>query len=111
MAEEKRQLTRNVPRNPEAHDQYLRGRYHYARFNLFDAQKAVAYFQKARERDPSFALAHSGLADALMVLPISGDVATNEVFATTKAAIAQALQADPDSAEAHTSDAATKFWF
>ena len=111
MSEEKRQLTRNAPRDPEAHDQYLRGRYHYTRFNLFDAQKAVAYFQKASELDPSFALAHSGLADALMVLPISGDVATNEVFSTTKSAIARALQADPDSAEAHTSDAAAKFWF
>jgi TolB-like protein/Tfp pilus assembly protein PilF len=111
MAEEKRQLTRNTPRDAEAHDQYLRGRYHYARFNVFDAQKAVAHFQKARERDPLFGLAHSGLADALMVLPISGDVATNEVFPAAKAAIAQALQANPDSAEAHTSDAATKFWF
>jgi tetratricopeptide (TPR) repeat protein len=46
-----------------------------------------------------------------MVLPISGDVATNEVFSTTKSAIARALQADPDSADAHTSDAAAKFWF
>jgi len=111
MSEEKRQLTRNGPRDSEAYDQYLRGRYHHARFNLLDAQKAVAYFQKARERDPSFALAHSGLADALMVCSISGDVASNEVFSTTKSAIAQALQLDPDSAEAHTSDAATKFWF
>ncbi len=111
MAEEKRQLTRNAPRDAEAHDQYLRGRYHYARFNLLDAQKAVTYFQKAREKDPSFGLAHSGLADALMVLPISGDVATNDVFSTTKSAITQALRTDPDSAEAHTSDAATKFWF
>jgi len=31
------------PRDPEAHDHYLRGRYHYARFNLADAQKAVSY--------------------------------------------------------------------
>ncbi len=111
MSEEEQQLTRNTAKDPEAHDHYLRGRYHYATFNLFDAQKAVAYFQKARERDPSFGLAHSGLADALMVLPISGDVAANEVFTTAKAAIAQALQLDPDSAEAHTSDAATRFWF
>jgi TolB-like protein/Flp pilus assembly protein TadD len=111
MAEERRQLTRNAPRDPEAHDQYLRGRYHYARFNVFDAQKAVAYFQKARERDPTFGPAHSGLADCLMVFALSGDVATNEVFSTAKDAIAQALQLDPDSAEAHTSDAATKFWF
>jgi tetratricopeptide (TPR) repeat protein len=111
MSEEKRQLTSNAPRDPEAHDHYLRGRYHYARFNLADAQKAVSYFQRAIEREPSFGLAHSGLADALMVLPISGDIATHEVFSTAKTAIMQALQLNPDSAEAHTSDAATKFWF
>jgi TolB-like protein/DNA-binding winged helix-turn-helix (wHTH) protein len=111
MAEEKRQLTRNAPRDAEAHDQYLRGKYHYARFNLFDAQKAVAYFQQARERDPSFGPAHCGLADALMVFTLSGDVATNEVSSTAKSAIEQALRLDPESAEAHTSDASSKFWF
>lgn len=110
MAEEKRQLTRNMPRDAEAHDQYLRGRYHYARFNLVDAQKAVAYFEKARERDPSFGLAHSGLADALMVFMLSGDVATKEVSSAAKSAIAHALRLDPESAEAHTSDASIKFW-
>src|SRR5260370_560726 len=73
MSEEERQLTRNAPRHAEAHDQFLRGRYHYARFNLSDAQKAIGYFQRATERDPAYVLAHSGLADALTVLPISGD--------------------------------------
>ena len=111
MAEEKHQLTRNAPRDAEAHDQYLRGRYHYARFNLLDAQKAVAYFQQARERDPSFVLAHCGLADALMVFTLSGDIATKEVSSTAKSAIAQALRLDPESAEAHTSDSSIKFWF
>jgi TolB-like protein len=111
MAEERRQLTRNAPKDAEAHDQYLRGRYHYARFNLLDAQKAVAYFQRARERDPSFGLAHSALADALLVFALSGDVATNEVSSTARSAIAQALELDPESAEVHTSDAFTKLWF
>ncbi len=111
MAEEKHQLTRNAPRDAEAHDQYLRGRYHYARFNLVDAQKAVAYFQQARERDPSFVLAHCGLADALMVFTLSGDIATKEVSSRAKSAIAQALRLDPGSAEAHTSDSSIKFWF
>jgi tetratricopeptide (TPR) repeat protein len=110
IAEERRQLTRNVARNAEAHDQYLRGRYHYARFNLFDAQKAVAYFQKAIELDPSFGVAHCGLADALMVFTLSGDVATKEVSATAKSAIARALRLDPESAEGHTSDSFLKFW-
>ena len=111
MSEEQQQLTRNPPRDAESHDDYLRGRYHYARFNLSDAQKAVGYFQSATERDPAFGLAHSGLADALMVLPISGDIASQEVFPRLKTAITRALQLDPDSAEAHTSDAAAKFWF
>jgi len=43
MSEEERQLTRNAPRDPEAHDHYPRGRYHYARFNFTDAQKAVVH--------------------------------------------------------------------
>ena len=111
MSEEERRLTSNAPRDAEAHDHYLRGRYHYARFNVSDAQKAIGYFQSATDRDPAYVLAHSGLADALTVLPISGDAASKEVFPAAKTAIARALQLDPDSAEAHTSDAGTKFWF
>jgi TolB-like protein/Flp pilus assembly protein TadD len=111
MAKEEQQLTRNAARDPEAYDSYLRGLYHLARYNLVDAQKAVAYFQSATERDPLYGLAHSALADALMVFPISGDASSKEVFRRVKPAIALALQLDPNSAEAHTSDAAAKFWF
>ena len=111
MSEEERRLTKNPPRDAEAYDHYLRGRYHYARFNLLDAQKAVVYFHNATERDPGYGLAHSGLADALTVLPISGDAAPKEIFPVAKNAVARAVQLDPDSAEGHTSDAAVKFWF
>jgi TolB-like protein/Flp pilus assembly protein TadD len=111
MSEEERRLTRYATRDPEAHDCYLRGRYHYARFNLSDAQKAIEYFQSATDRDPAYVLAHCGLADALMVLPISGDAASKEVFPAAKTAIARALQFDLESAEAQTSDAGAKFWF
>lgn len=111
MAEEGQQLSRKTTQDPEAYDCYLRGLYHLARYNLFDAQKAVQYFQSATERDPTYALAHSALADALMVFPISGDASSREVFRKAKAAITMALQLDPNSAEAHASDAAAKFWF
>jgi tetratricopeptide (TPR) repeat protein len=111
MAKEKQQLTRNAARDPEAYDSYLRGLYHLARYNLADAQKAVGYFQSATEHDPGYGLAHSALADALMVFPISGDASSREVFRAVKKAIALALKSDPNSAEAHTSDAQAKFWF
>jgi len=111
MAKEEQQLTKNAPRDPEAYDLYLRGLYHLARYNLADAQKAVGYFQSATERDPAYGLAHSALADALMVFPISGDAPSREVFRAVKKAIALALKSDPNSAEANTSDAQAKFWF
>jgi len=98
-------------RDPEAQDLYLRGRYHYARSNLIDLQKAAGYFKKAVERDPSFALAHSGMADALVVLPISGDIAAMEVLPAAKRAALKALEFGPNYAESHTSDSNVKFWF
>src|SRR5262249_42444102 len=85
--------------------------FHLARYNLADAQKAVAYFQRAIERDSAYGLAASALAKALMVFPISGDASSKEVFREVKEAIALALKSDPNSAEAHTSDAQAKFWF
>ena len=109
MAAEERQLTRKRPRDPQAYDLYLRGLYHLARYNLPDAEKAVEYFQSAIERDPTYGLAYSALADTLLVFPISGDAPSREVFRRVKPAIACALQLDPDSAEAHTSDASAKF--
>jgi TolB-like protein/Flp pilus assembly protein TadD len=109
-SEDRRQLVRNAPRSPEAHDLYLRGRYHFAKFNLLDAQKAARYFQQASKLDPWFSLAHSGLVDTLMVFVLSGDVAASEVSSTAKSAIAQALRLDPESAEAHTADSTTKLF-
>lgn len=100
-----------VLRDPEAHDLYLRGRYHYARSNLIDLQKAAEYFKRAVERDPAFALAHSGLADSLVILPISGGLSTIEVLSETKMAALKALEFGPNFAESHTSSCNAKFWF
>jgi TolB-like protein len=111
FAQEERHLTRQMTQDPKAYDCYLHGRYHLARYNLFDAQKAVEFFRSATERDPTYGLAHSALADALMVLPISGDASSKEIFREVKPAISLALQLDPNSAEAHASDAEAKFWF
>ena len=97
--------------DPQAYDYYLHGRYHWARLTFPEMQKAIEYFRKATERDPGFALAFSGLADCLMLLPINSDVAPKGAFPEAKAAIARALALGQDSAEAQNSDAAVKFWF
>jgi TolB-like protein/Flp pilus assembly protein TadD len=111
MPKERQQLTRNVTHDAEAHDHYLLGRYHYARSNRVDLQKAVEYFKKATERDPSWAVAHSGLADSLIVLPISGDVNPKDVCPAARIAATRAVELDPESAETHTADATVKFLY
>jgi len=111
IAEDERAHTRKTTQDPEAYDFYLHGLYHLARYNLSDAQKAGRYFQRATERDPTYGVAYSALADALMVLPISGDVPSREVMGPVSEAIALAVKSDPNSAEAYTSDAQAKFWF
>jgi len=111
MRKEQQQLTRNVTHDAEAHDHYLLGRYHNARSNLVDLQKAVEYFQKATERDPSWAVAHSGLADSLIILPVSGDVNPKDVCPAAKIAATRAVELDPESAETHTAYATVKFLY
>lgn len=97
--------------NQEAYDQYLRGRFHHARVTFTELQKALVYFRRAIELDPQLGVAYSGLAESFIRLPITSDVPTADAFPQAKAAVTKALQLDPYSAEAHSCDAAIKFWF
>ncbi|MDX1667032.1 MAG: tetratricopeptide repeat protein [Saprospiraceae bacterium] len=48
-----------------AYDYYLQGRNYYRRYTEKDNDLAIQLFQRALDEDPSFALAHAGLGDAL----------------------------------------------
>jgi TolB-like protein/DNA-binding winged helix-turn-helix (wHTH) protein len=69
ITEKERELL-TVPRpvNPEAQDLYMEGRFawHFAE-NAEASQKAVNYFQRAIERDSSFAKAYAALASVYAV--------------------------------------------
>ena len=54
--------------NSEAYDLYLRGRYHYHKITTKDFEIAAEYHRKAISLDSTFALAHCGLSEALMLL-------------------------------------------
>jgi TolB-like protein/DNA-binding winged helix-turn-helix (wHTH) protein/Tfp pilus assembly protein PilF len=103
--------------NPDAHDAYLRGRYHWNRRSLgvrrigiqgehaneSDLEKARGYFEEAIHIDPQYAPAYSGLADYYSVLPLYTNSNPNDVFPKAKAAVAKALELDDSLAEAHAS--------
>ncbi|MDQ3523178.1 MAG: tetratricopeptide repeat protein [Gemmatimonadota bacterium] len=89
----------------EAYQLYLRGRFFWNQRDNSQRREetlrsAINYFQAALQRDPNYALAYSGLADAYASVPpgISRDVA----YARAKTAALRALELDETLAEAHT---------
>jgi TolB-like protein/class 3 adenylate cyclase len=91
--------------NPEAHELYLKGRYFWNRRTGENLQKAADYFQQAIEKDASYALAYSGLADCHVLLPLYPGVGSNPRDELPKAleAARKAVELDDTLAEAHTS--------
>ena len=103
MPEEQTLLANMRPVNPQAHELYLKGRYEWDKRTSEGLRKALEYFQRAIDLDPSYALAYAGLADCYDVLGNNGFLPYKETFPKAKAAAVQALASDGSLAEAHTS--------
>jgi eukaryotic-like serine/threonine-protein kinase len=97
---EKQQVTREGTHNEEAYDLYLKGRYFWNKRTLGDLRTSISYFNQAIERDPSYALAYSGLADAYTTAPSYG-MDPREGFPKSKAAAVRALELDPSLGRPH----------
>lgn len=104
-------LSRAPTASAEAYESYLRGRFHWNKRTPADLQKSVEFFQHATEKDPGFALAYAGLADAYNVLPYYGLLPPRQAFPKSKAAAQRALELDPASAHAHTALAYAHHYF
>jgi TolB-like protein len=99
--EQQQQLVRRDTTNPEAYQLYLKGRYFWGRRSPDTIKKAIEYFEQAIGKDPGFALAYAGLADAYVV-PATR-IPPREAMPKAKAAAMRALEIDNTLAEAHTS--------
>ena len=102
-APEKARLAQSRTVNPEAYQDYLRGRHFWNKRTVESLKKAREYFEHAIERDPSYAPAHCGLADAYALMGSNGyDVMPpTEAMPRAKAAARNALEIDPTFAEAN----------
>jgi TolB-like protein/DNA-binding winged helix-turn-helix (wHTH) protein len=103
--EEQKLLAKRYTDNVEAYQSYLRGRYFLNKRNEEGLRKGIGYFTEAIEKEPAYALAYAGLADAYSVLGFYqfGTLAPEESFQRAKAAAMKALELDETLAEAHAS--------
>ena len=93
----------------EAYELYLLGLYHLNQRTEDSMRKALDIFQRASERDPSFARAYAGLSMTYLLLP--GYASFDRELADREALVAarKALALDPKSAEALTAMAQSYF--
>ena len=90
-----------IQANPEAYQLYLKGRYHADKWTPEDLGRAMAYFEQAIAKDPNFALAHVGVANAYWGMSGTFKPAA-EAMTKVREEARKALDLDPDLAEAHT---------
>src|SRR2546425_282803 len=96
-------LLRHPPRDVEAYELYLKGRYFYNKRGFGPVQQALAYFQQALAHDSNYALVYAGIADAYFTLTGWSYLLPREGMPKARAAALKALALEPTLAEAHAS--------
>lgn len=101
---------RRTTTDPDAYDLYLRGKHYWNQIRPTALRRAIECFEAAVSKDPSFAPAWSGLADAYSLLPVTSDGDPAEVWPKARRAADQAIRLQDSSAESCTSSGAVAFW-
>ena len=94
---------KRVTADPEAYQLYLKGRHHWTKRTPDDLLKGAHYFQQAIDKDPSYVVAYSGLADCYSVIGCYSILPGKVALARAKAAAAAAVAFDEELAEGHAS--------
>jgi DNA-binding winged helix-turn-helix (wHTH) protein/TolB-like protein/Tfp pilus assembly protein PilF len=103
--EQKSLVLKRYTENAEASRLCMLGRYYSGRPNVEDWKKALEYFNGALEKDPRYALAYSGLANAYLSLVADSLLPKTEAIPKAKQAALTALQLDDTLSEAHVASA------
>jgi serine/threonine-protein kinase len=102
--EEKERVEKKATGDADAYNLYLLGRFQANKWSEADVLKAIDYYQLAVAKDPGYAVAYAGLADAYELLSIGfSSKPPVEYLGQAKAMALKALQMDDSLAEAHTS--------
>jgi serine/threonine protein kinase/Flp pilus assembly protein TadD len=99
--DQRKRLTKRHTQSTEAYQLYMQGRFYWARRTEESIKKSLECFQLAVERDPGYALAYTGIAEAYLTGLTRSMIAPGIGLPKVRAAVAKALELDESSGEAH----------
>jgi len=98
---EKQMMAAQPTTDTTAYELYHKGRSLWEKRSGDNIPKAISFYEQAIARDPNYALAYAGLADAYILLPFYTATAQRDASPKAKEAALEALRLDPNLAEAH----------
>jgi serine/threonine protein kinase/tetratricopeptide (TPR) repeat protein len=99
--EERERLASVRPVDPEAYDAYLKGRYYNFKFTPEGYERALDFYRKAIEKDPTDARAYAGMADTYSSMAGEGLLPPKEGIAKCESAARKAQELDDTLGEVH----------
>jgi Flp pilus assembly protein TadD len=100
-----------LPADPAVAGDYIAARDTWARRTPADIVQAITLYRRVIQREPSFAPAYAGLADAWLILREYGDIDDPRAYRAARAAAEQALRLDRDLAGAHRAIGFINYWW
>jgi tetratricopeptide (TPR) repeat protein len=94
-------ISKNYTVDPEAYKLYLQGRFFWNKRTGSDVKQAAELYKQAIEKDPNYALAFAGLAEAYLLFGGLDVAPADDGMPLAKAAALRALAIDDSLAEAH----------
>lgn len=98
---EKQMMASQPTTDTTAYELYHKGKSLWEKRSGDNIPKAIEFYEQAIARDPNYALAYAGLANAYVLLPFYTAAPRADSLTKAKEAALKALQFDPNVAEAH----------
>jgi TolB-like protein/Flp pilus assembly protein TadD len=103
-------VTANSSGDEQVYQLYLKGRYSWNKLTPESLNQSIVYFNQAIQKDPNYALAYAGLANAYFVLGANYRP-PQDTYPKAEAAAKKALELDDALPEAHYAIGAINFFY
>jgi TolB-like protein len=111
ISPEEKKLIEKIPtKDITAYDTYFKGKFYLYKATLEDIDTALHYFEQAKERDPEFALAYSGIGMIWLFRQQLNLASPDEAGPKMMEAVGKALELDSTLADVHYTMAGVKVY-